>query len=308
MIKRDDSESPITTEPCYSLEFCVLIALVLCIHSPAPLASEGGATNYLPGFYGDFGIAYLPESATYFNNLFGYYTAQSPSNQYSIAFDLPSILHVSDWQVLGGLFTTGIYPMFLRSEFIDPSSAIDSRRGGAGDLYVLPAGIVWHWDDFYLFAYEGVVMPTGAYRKGRGLNAGRNYWTLDNNIALTWQLDHGRYELSMNIGYMVNSKNPATEYRTGDEFHLDYLVGYYPTADLGVGVTGSIYKQVTADSGEGAAGVTLKSEAYTLGPALYYNQKAGNQQIMWSIKWLHEFNVNSYIPGEYFMMHTVLTF
>ncbi len=283
------------------------IVATLCIPQPPAWASEGGGTNYLPGFYGDFGIAYIPESGTYFNNLFGYYTAKGKT-EYSVAFDLPSIVHASDWRILGGLFTTGIYPMFLRSEFIDTSSNVDTRRGGAGDLYVLPAGISWHWNNFYLFAYEGVVMPTGSYSKGRDLNAGRNYWTLDNNIAFTWQFADGRYEVSMNIGYMVNSQNPATHYRTGDEFHLDYLLGYYPSAEFGLGIAGSAYKQVTADSGSGAAGVTLLSEAYSIGPALYYDQKIGRKDICWSAKWLHEFNTNSYTAGEYIMLHTILKF
>lgn len=289
------------------LRGCAVLLLAVSACDPA-CGSEGGGTSYLPGFYGDFGMAYLPESGTYFNNLFGYYTAKTDHSDYSVAFDLPSLLHVSDWEVLGGRYTVGIYPMLLRSEYVDNDAGIDSRRGGAGDFYVLPAGIVWQWESLYLFAYEGVVLPTGSYRKGRDLNAGRNYWTSDSNLAMTWLINEGQFELSLNLGYMVNSENPATDYRTGDEVHLDYLLGYYPLPEFGLGITGSFYRQVTADSGPGAEGVVLQSEAHTIGPALYYNQKVGDQEIMWSVKWLHEFNVNSYAPGEYIMMHTVLKF
>ncbi|QPK64856.1 transporter [Methylomonas sp. LL1] len=286
-----------------------LLIAALCWHHPSVTrASEGGGTSYLPGFYGDFGMAYITEPGTYFNNLFGYYTTQDSQYDYSIAFDMPSILHVSDLQILGGAFTVGMYPMLLRSEYSVPSSDIDTRRGGFGDFYVVPGGISWQWDNFYLFVYEGVNMPTGSYRQDRSLNAGRNYWSLDNNASLTWMSGDGRFELSMNIGYMLNSENPATDYRTGDEFHLDYLLGYYPIANFGIGINGSVYRQVTADSGSGAAGATLLSEANTIGPALYFNQKLGGQEIMWSAKWLHEFDANSYTAGDYVMLHTFFKF
>lgn len=294
-------------KPSAILRHLTIVAL-LWNYPSVTHASEGGGTNYLPGFYGDFGMAYITKSGTYFNNLFGYYTTSDNQYEYSIAFDMPAILHVSDWHILDGAFMVGIYPMFLHSEYAAPSSATDTSRGGSGDVYLVPAGLSWQSKNFYLFVYEGVVMPTGAYHQNRGLNAGRNYWTLDNNAAITWMDDDGRFELSMNIGYMVNSENPATHYRTGDEFHLDYLLGYYPISEFGIGIAGSVYRQVTADSGSGAINATLLSTADTVGPALYFNQKLGNQEIMWSAKWLHEFDANSYTAGDYLMLHTFFRF
>ncbi len=101
------------------------------------------------------------------------------------------------------------------------------ERGGAGDMYGVPISLSWQWKELSFVAFEGIVVPTGAYDKDRLLNAGRNSWTFDNNFGVTWNPDDGKYDFSMMFGYMVNTENNATKYRTGDEVHVDYSAGYY---------------------------------------------------------------------------------
>jgi len=62
-------------------------------------------------------------------------------------------------------------------------------------------------------------------------------------------------ELSFNVGLMVNTINPATQYQSGTELHSDYMLGHYFSDDLGLGIAGSYYRQVSADTRSGAVGL-----------------------------------------------------
>ena len=47
-----------------------IVVIYLCA---SPLyAAEGGSSQYLPGFYGDFGMGTSSAPGTYLNNFFGY--------------------------------------------------------------------------------------------------------------------------------------------------------------------------------------------------------------------------------------------
>ena len=51
------------------------------------------------------------------------------------------------------------------------------------------------------------------------------------------------------LGVTFNGENPATDYKTGTEFHLEGAISQYLVADLNVGLTGYYYNQLTGDSG-----------------------------------------------------------
>jgi hypothetical protein len=60
-----------------SAAVALLIALaVLFVIAPFAHAAEGGYTNYIPGLYGDFGVAVAPDPGFYLQNDLYYYTAE----------------------------------------------------------------------------------------------------------------------------------------------------------------------------------------------------------------------------------------
>lgn len=288
--------------------FSLLKLIIFCLLNVTAVvqAAESGGSSYLPGFYGDFGMATMPASGNYLSNFLGYNTASDSHNNSNLTLELPGIVHVTEQYLAGGRYWFGFYPYVLRTE--SKSLTNHSTRGGAGDMYAMPIALSWQWQSLSLLIFEGVVVPTGTYQKDRALNSGRNYWTFDQNLSLTWQPENGDYDLSLTFGYMVNTKNTDSQYRTGDEIHLDYFAGFYLTKQLGIGVTGSYYHQVTADKGNGVPVDAIQGIASSIGPVLLYNTKLFNHDITFSTKWLHEYNVNNHIPSDYVIMRTIVTF
>ncbi|MEI6745958.1 MAG: transporter [Methylococcaceae bacterium] len=274
------------------------------------MAAEGGSSQYLPGFYGDFGMATTPAAGNYLSNFFGYNWAGNDDNGSSLLFELPGLMRVTEQKVLGGTYSFGFYPYALHTTYNTTNNGVkkESARGGAGDMYAVPILLSWQWKELSFAAFEGIVVPTGAYDKNRDLNAGRNTWTFDNNFSMTWLPNDGEYDFSMTFGYMVNTENAATHYKTGDEVHLDYSAGYYLTSALGVGVTGSYYRQVKNDSGLGVPENAISGEYSSIGPVINYTVKMGERDVNFSAKWLHEYNVNNHIAGDYAILRTSLQF
>ena len=277
------------------------LLLLLLGLSGATSATEGGGSNYLPGFYGDFAMAVFPDQGTHFNNFFAGWGDRSANT--GTLLEMPGVLHVTGKQVLGGNLIVGLYPALMGA--LDDTGKHQGRFG-LGDFYLVPFALNWRWGKLTALAFEGVVAPTGRFTKNE-FNLGRNVWTFDHMLLLTYELPANN-ELSMAIGYMNNTVNPATHYQSGDEFHFDYTLAHNLEGGFGVGVVGSYYKQVTADHAPRPFDAPPYSEAATIGPALLYTPKLGGRDVAMSVKWLHEFNVTGRAPNDYLVWRVFLPF
>lgn len=294
-----------TNRPLQIIYTFLLIAPLSC------LAAENGSSSYTPGFYGDFGMAVAPAPGNYVSSFMGYNTSGDDGNGSNMLFELPGVIRVTETKIAGGNYWVGFFPNVLYTDSVSSTaggSKNRASRGGAGDMYALPIALSWQWHELSILAFEGVVLPTGSFEKTRGLNSGRNYWTSDTNLGLTWLPKGTNFDLSVMLGYMVNSENLATHYRTGDELHFDFMGGYYLTPQFGLGIAGSYYRQVTPDTGSGVPANLALAEYNSIGPALMYTVKMGQKDVMFSVKWLHEYNVNNHIPGDYAIFRTIFQF
>jgi hypothetical protein len=279
-----------------------LVAVLGLIIMQGVSATEGGGSNYLPGFYGDFAMAIMPEKGTFFNNFFAAY--QNNGGELGSVLEMPGVIHVTEWDILGGRFLLGGYPGVMGTW--DHSGKDNIGRFGLGDFYLVPFGLNWKWPDVAVLAFEGIVAPTGYYQKGE-VNPGRNVWTFDHIAAVTWTLP-AHSELNLIFGYMNNLENHATGYVSGDEFHFDYTAAHYLRDDMGLGVTGSYYRQVTADSAPLGVELAPRGEAATIGPALMYTPRLGARDVTMSLKWLHEFNVTGRPAFDYLIWRVFVEF
>ena len=279
-----------------------IVAFFLMVSSVSVDATEGGGSNYLPGFYGDFAMAVYPEKGTFFNNFLSAY--QDNTSQTGTVLEMPGIVHVSGKHAFGGNYILGVYPALMVTK--DHAGGSHADRVGLGDFYFIPAGLNWTWQDLTVFLFEGVVPPTGRYQKGE-LNTGRNYWTFDHNLLLTWNLPADN-EISVAIGYMNNFKNHATDYQSGDEFHFDYNLGHYIGSHFAIGVSGSYYQQTTKDRAPQDIVQPEAGKAATIGPAVLYTTKINGQDGAVSLKWLHEFDAAGRNRQEYLLCRIWMVF
>jgi hypothetical protein len=272
------------------------------VFSMNAIATEGGGSNYLPGFYGDFAMAILPDKGTYFSNFITAY--QDKTGKTGTFYELPSFVQVTDYKIFGGNYSFAIYPGLTITK--DHSESKSMTRVGKVDTYLLPLAINWNWERFSILIYEGIIAPTGYYQK-EAFNTGRNIWTFDHVLSLTWQFPADN-EVSVTLGYMNNTRNQVTGYSSGDEIHFDYTVGHYFTSEFALGVTGTYYRQVSADHAPADLLATTFSEASSIGPAVLWVPHIVNRDVTLSLKWLHEYSAQGRLAQDYLVSRIDVAF
>ena len=326
------------TARCIMLVFiAALMALVMpSLLRQTAYASENGADVYPPGTYGDFTMNIHPPGLVVRNNTYFIYgqvnnyptPLPNPAGGYlpgrsnidlNAWVDLVQIAYASkDFRLLGARYFSALnIPVASVHLGVDYSyGPLTGHTGGNatgfGDLYIVPFGLLWDQGDFHLLVYENIVAPVGKYDDGAIAKVGKNYWAYDTVAGLTWLDPEGGHEISFCLGYMANTENTATHYRSGDEFHIDYTLAQYLSKTFGVGLTGYYYTQVNNDSGSGYKELNamyggklngLRSQAAAVGPALLWTPTTiCGKPLTLIAKWLCEFHTqNRYKGGQIFL-------
>nr|WP_234793168.1 transporter [Ensifer adhaerens] len=86
------------------------------------------------------------------------------------------------------------------------------------------------------------------------------------------------FDLSGAAGFTFNGENPATDYRTGTEFHAEWAVTRHFGQEFSTGVAGYFYQQVTGDSGPGASLGDFKGRIAAIGGTMGYNFKMAERR------------------------------
>ncbi len=332
MIQRPTRRAPGSRALSWDAVSVILLAAVLAIAiATSTHAAEGGGSHYSPGFYGDFGVALAPDPGFALRNDFYYYSGDASGRRVVQNGELRADIEADtymymatglmtlDKEFLGGRYAFGAFLPVLSSSVsgsvvLDPldadpeTVAFDASRTGFSDLGLIPASIFWNAGNFHFNAYEVIIVPTGSYNVNRDVNTGLNYWSFDTVLATTWfQPDRG-HEVSAVLGYIFNTENSATEYKTGQEFHLDYMLNQFFSETFALGLHGFYYKQVTGDSGSGALLGDFKGEGAGIGPAAMLATKAGDTDIVISARWIHEFLAEHRLEGNNFYLSLTLAF
>jgi hypothetical protein len=183
-------------------------------------------------------------------------------------------------------------------------TAIAARRsqkstvGGLCDIIVIPIGLHWDFGQFHLAGGLAGYAPTGAYDKQRMLNLGKNRWALEPDAGVTWMNENYGQEVSLFVGYTTSLKNPATHYRSGDEFHADFAVARHLRSGLTLGMAGYAFQQVTGDSGSGAIFGPFRGRVLALGPLVDESFKIGEIAFDLEMKYELEFEAQNRPSGD----------
>jgi hypothetical protein len=323
----------------------VFISMVLMLMIFLPLehpayAAESGASSYTPGSQGDFAMCYYPEGLFFRENIV--YT-EGTLKKYPVQpgvtadldsdvwFNLVQILYSSDIKILGGRYFMNINipegfdaDLSVKAHILGQGT-LKSNDGtkGLGDIQVVPAGIIWDKDDLHFLVAQNLVLATGRYNTEHTdrLSMGRNYTSYDTICGFTW-LDQKRgHEVSFIAGYMINSKNSATEYKTGNEFHLDYTLAQYLSERFGAGLVGYYYQQLEDDESPILDQINAfnksielptpdgyKSKGAAVGPAIMFSPNICGKNVNLIAKWLHEYYARNRYEGEWVWLSAVVKF
>ena len=301
------------------LKQIVLIVLLVCAPSQV-LAAEGGYSNYIPGTYGDFAAAVEPATKITFRNDVYYYQADTARSVRSglleadadleFIMDFLTVLYKPDMEILGGHYAFGVFLPVVYADIdvgLSAGGPILRRQDdvfGIGDLTLIPAVFFWNFGNFHLSLAEYIVTPTGSYDTADLANTGLNYWTFDTDLAVTSLNEKTGQDYSINIGYNYNTENSDTDYQTGQELHIDYMINQFLSESWALGFHGFYLKQITGDSGDGAILGDFKAEAAGIGPAVMWMPERFKGKAAFIAKWISEFDVEKRLEGD----HVFLSF
>jgi hypothetical protein len=297
--------------------FCALLAGA----EPA-LAAEGGSGLYLQGSRGDFAAGIFGAAGLYLRNDLIYYDAAvgprplggraALGAQERVWVNTATFAYLSDLRLLGARWGASIsLPVILNARVSGQATTAGAGLfrsgdvGGFGDVYIAPLRLNWSVGNHHLTLSPAFQAPTGRYSTDRLLNTGKNHWGFDLAATYTWLDPRRGHELSFTAGYLINTRNDATGYRNGDEFHLDWLIGQHLSQRLAVGATGYWYHQVTGDKGVRPAALFpngFRGEGVGLGLAVLGTPHIAGRDISLIGKWIHDVHTENRLRGDLFML------
>lgn len=284
-------------------------AALACMAAASACATEGGGSAYANGVE-TFMAGAVPPPGLYGLVYATRYSADTLRDDNGSKLNVsgfkvtatvvaPRLVWVPGVNVLGGdwVLTTVVPIVDLK---VSAGGASDSRSG-VGDI-LLGTGVAWHHSPrLHSVAAIDVYTPTGSYDKTRPANVGRNYLAWEPVYAVTY-VDPKGPNADIKLGYMMNRRNGDTNYKSGDEFHFDYSLGWGFGNGLTAGVGGYFYRQVSLDNQAGSDVAGSKGRAFAIGPALKYDSGKG-----WLLmaKWQKESGVRSRAEGNAFWLKAV---
>ena len=301
-----------------------IIVTLLIIALPASVhAAEGGLSNYVPAFYGDLGLAVEPPDGFSFRNDVFYYSGDiggslrsgklEANADVTLIYDYLSFLYKPKFSFFGVPVAFGITPAIGHVDIEadvrvgELSKSVNDDGAGLGDT-TLAAMFYWNHEKFHFSLNNFIVTPTGDYDVDDLANTGMNYWTFEVDAAATYLNEDTGQDYSVVVGYGYNTENDDTDYQSGDEIHLDFVLNQFLTESFGIGIIGYYYKQIGADSGDGALLGSFKGEGAGIGPAIYYGTKISGKDVYFIAKWVHDYHAEKRIKGDYAYVSLALSF
>lgn len=251
----------------------------------------------------------VPPPGTYLLNYLTHYTTDrlndDSGNKVPVSFRLNGtaevvrLLWVSDVKILGANWGMHILTPLVNLDYdLGPLSV---HQFGLGDITIDPFILSWHWKNFHLATGLDIILPTGRYDSSKPLNIGANYWGIEPLVAATY-LSDGGFEVSAKLMYAFNTKNNDTDYRSGQAFHMDYMVAQ-KFGDWTAGVGGYWFEQTTDDT-RGGVDIGNRGRAFALGPSVKYDFN-GMSLIG---KWQHELVSENRPQGDKFWIKFITAF
>lgn len=293
----------------------LLLALSsIALASGAVQAKEGpdqypnGAENWFAGA--------APPPGNYFINYFGHYSGKLKDGDgddlvvggdtptVNATFDALRFLQVTDKTLFGANWAWHvIVPVVHQRLDIAPLGG-EEEVLGLGDITINPLILAWHpSSQWHYVAALDIHLPTGKYDENDPRKSiGANYYSFEPVFALSYLGSDG-WEVSTKFMYNIKMENTETDYQSGNEFHMDYLVGKN-LGNWGVGISGYYLKQTTDDEQNGVkVGDGNRGQVLAYGPSVKYKNASGVNYIA---QWQHETQLENRFGGNKVWLKLIL--
>jgi hypothetical protein len=303
----------------YALGAVLALVALLCLRSGLANAAEGGLGAYLLGSRSN-GAGITPPAGVYFQDDTYFYDAKIGGGK-SLPFggllvanvsaqtwlNLPTTLWVTPAKILGGDLAFSLTSS-VGEPRVGASLLVNSPRFGPLGLNVtddntrlsdffMQSFVGWQVGNFHWQLGIGGVVPSGTYVAGELSNASLNRPAVDLFGTFTWLDPAIGWDLSTAAGFTFNQANTATDYKTGDEFHLEWAATKYLSKQFTIGLVGYYYQQFTPDTGTGAVLGAFEGRVAAVGGSIGYTFEAGKLPISTRLKVYREFDAVNHLEG-----------
>jgi hypothetical protein len=276
---------------------------------PAARANEGG-DQYPNGGENWFAGA-APPPGSYYVNYFGFYNGvlkdgfgnnanlNGATPLVDATFNAFRFVEMTPFKLFGADYGVhAIVPVVYQSVNMGGRESTTS----IGDMIVNPMILGWHRHNWHYIAAVDVYLPTGEYVKtDPRISIGSNYFGFDPLFAVSYMPSSG-WELSGKFMYNMKTTNPATNYHSGQDFHMDYAAGKHVRGWM-LGATGYFLEQMTDDTVGGQivpAAPELwdagrKGQVFAAGPSVGYESR---RHMSFMVQWQHEMLVENRFGGD----------
>ncbi|MGY4494510.1 SphA family protein [Pseudomonas sp. TE3610] len=273
----------------------------LAVALPAAHGTEGGGSSYPMGAE-NYLTGAMPPPGWYAQVFAESYRADrlldkqghKAVNDFHLSADViaPRLIWVTNQKLLGGdlAFHVNVPLVDLKVDV----NGQHQRKTGMGDIIFGPA-LGYHYSEKFHAIYAlDIFAPTGRYDRGDLANLGRNYWDFEPIAAFSY-VDPAGINADIKMMYDFNQRNRDTDYRSGQEAHADYSLGWGFGNGWVVGVGGYVYRQTTDDRQNGDRVEDNKGRAFAIGPSIKYSSASG-----WFVtaKWQQESDVRNRPEGD----------
>ena len=291
------------------LRLAAPFGLICALLSPSnALATETAGTIY-PNGAESFLTAAVPPPGYYFIDYVNYYEAQKlvGTNGSSLAPDFRvdafanafRFVHWGKERFLGGQLGQQVVLPYV---ILDVSAAgAHQHKSGFGDTTIDPLLLSYQNARYHFVISPEFNLPTGGYVKGDLANIGRNYYNFEPLVAFTYT-GAKHFEVDTKLMYDLNGTNASTNYKSGNEFHADYAVGYNQKTTF-AGIAGYYYTQTTDDQLNGfkVGSDGFRGKVFAFGPDVHVGVGEG----FMALKWEHEVGVQNRTQGEKFWLKLI---
>jgi hypothetical protein len=278
------------------------------------VASEYGISTYRPGLMDLFAGYMAPPGTTVVKNYFLFQDARADAltangfiqaHTHTVTYTAATFAaYVTPWRILGSNWAFGAIAQTRladQSLRVGPAGHLShqtSTVAGFGDLIFSPCLLSWSFGRFHLMSSLMFYAPTGGYDRHRIINIGTNRWAVEPDLGVTWMNEETGRHFSAFLGYTINTANTETHYRSGDEFHVDFVTAQHLRNGLVLGMAGYALQQVTPDSGTGDAFGAFEGRVIALGPLVGATVKIGKLPINFCFKYDFEFAARNLSTGN----------
>ncbi|OYR15020.1 SphA family protein [Brucella thiophenivorans] len=285
-------------------------------------AAEGGSGFYMLGSKGPAAAILPPLPGLYLqNDLYIYSGGMGGSRGIPLGgrivadidatavINVPTAIWVTPTDIAGGSLAFSLSLPFGQKDMeagldvVNPVTGTAISRSRQEDRFsfgdpVISGMIGWNSGNWYWQTGIMVNVPIGDYKDGSLSNISFNRWATDLNAAVTWLDPTTGLDVSVASGFTFNGENPATDYKTGTEFHVEWAVSQNFSKQFSAGVIGYYYDQITGDSGAGARLGEYKGRVAAVGATVGYNFELGPMPVSTRLKYFHEFAAENRAEGN----------